>query len=620
MTTPIWASGVHHDGSIRHISNPYPKLDETVTISLRTPATAPIARVYLRAMLDGEFKRLPMAQDDNGEWQVDLTMTQPKIDYRFKLLTDEGASYFYTAKGLSRADSPDFYDFSLLADYAAPTWVHDAIFYQIFPDRFHNGDPSNDVVDGEYERFGNPTVKREWDQDPLTYQEVRSMDFFGGDLQGVTQKLDYLRDLGVTAVYLCPIFTAESNHKYDIIDFWEVDKHFGGNEALAELRAELTKRDMRLMLDITPNHISYANPWLLEAQRDPNAESAEYFFMYGDNQYEMWLGVPSLVKLNYSSPKLRDRMFRDDDSALRFWLKPPYSIDAWRLDVANMTGNLKNLQLDHDVWQEMRSAVKEERADVYLLGEYFQDGTPHLQGDELDASMNYQGFNTPMRRWLGGADLGSAEKQPHADNHPLPTEALAAQWKNFMAAVPYVIALQQFNQIGSHDITRILHVTGGDVALVQLGTALLVAFPGVPCLYYGDEIGLDGGRDPYNRRPFPWDEDRWNSDLREYHQQVLRLRQALPALKTGGYQLLHAAGDLIAFQRHTPDQTVIVAGYRGETLTEPISVEVAVGGHADGTILVDALSNQQYAVENGQIRLDALAHGQALYLVVQPTK
>lgn len=442
------------------------------------------------------------------------------------------------------------------------------------------------------------------------------MDFFGGDLQGITQKLDYLQALGVNGIYLCPIFTAESNHKYDMINFWEVDEHFGGNEALAALRAEMTKRDMYLMLDITPNHISYANPWIVQARQDPNAETAEFFF-YNDGEYETWLGVPSLVKLNYASQKLRERMYRDGDSALRHWLQPPYSIDAWRLDVANMTGNLKNLQLDHDVWQDLRAAVKTENPDAYLMGEYFQDGTPHLQGDELDASMNYQGFNTPMRRWLGGSDLGTAEARPFADNNPMPTEALAEQWQNFMAAIPYVIALQQFNQLSSHDITRLLHVTGGDVALVQLGMAILIGFPGVPCLYYGDEIGMDGGRDPENRRPFQWDETQWNHDLHAHCKRLLQLRHELPALRTGGFQILHAADDLIAFQRHSQEQVVIVVGYRGAASTEATQLDVAASGLVDGTQLVEALSGVAFVIEKGQLALGELAHGHALFLVAQ---
>ncbi|MCA9912679.1 MAG: glycoside hydrolase family 13 protein, partial [Anaerolineae bacterium] len=442
-----------------------------------------------------------------------------------------------------------------------------AVFYQIFPDRFYNGDPSNDVQNNEYTRKGYPTLQRKWGEEPYPWSEAGSMDFFGGDLQGITQKLGYLQELGVTAIYLCPIFEALSNHKYDITDYHNVDSHFGGNQALVELRAETEKRGIKLMLDVTTNHCGYAHPWVKAVMDNPDADTAEFFYRdIKTNEFEYWLGVPSLVKLNYTSQRLRDRMYRDEDSALRQWLQPPYSIDGWRMDVANMTGNRALGQLDHDVWHEMRSYLKQDNPEAYLLGEYFPDGTPHTQGDELDATMNYQGFNTPMRRWLGAADLAHHDKHPYSDTHLLPTEALAEQWDRFMAVTPYPVVLQQFNQLDSHDTTRLLDVVGGDVALAKMGLALLIAFPGVPCIYYATEIHMEGGKDPHNRRTMRWDERSWDQDLLAYTKQLIALRKESHTLKHGGFKVLHAQGDLVAFGRMSTDATMIVVGYRGSEI------------------------------------------------------
>jgi len=614
-----WTQGVHHDGSTLYVSDVLPSLNDFVQIKIRTPIHAPIQHIFLRTRPDGENHYMQMQEIQRTSvsswWQANMHISMKRNPYRFKLLTDHGA-YYYNALGISRAESPDIHDFILLADYHVPEWVQEQVFYQIFPERFANGDPSNDVQNREYERNGHWTIKREWGDLPYSWEEGHSVDFFGGDLAGIQQKLAYLQDLGISALYLCPIFYAQSNHKYDIMDFFNVDPHFGGNQALATLRHATTERDMRLILDITPNHISFKHPWFLAANANENAPTFEYFAKHPSGYWETWLGHPSLIKLNYASQKLRDVMYRQTDSALQTWLQPPYSIDGWRLDVANMTGNLHQNQLDHEVHQEMREAIKAQYPDCYLLGEHFYDGTPHLQGDELDASMNYQGFNIPVRRWLGGEDVGVSQGRLDGDTHPLPTEAMVLQMQRFYAAVPFVIALQQFNQLGSHDTTRILRVTDGDRALVKLGTALLMSYVGVPCLYYGDEVGLDGGHDPDNRRCMPWDESAWDTDLREFHQTMIGIRHESPALKYGGLQMLYAEGDIIAFQRQSPQQQIIFVGNRGDE-QQYIPIPVWQGGIPDESALRDLITGQSYYVQDGKLHLSNIAHGTAYIFEVQ---
>ncbi len=618
---PPWAKYIHHDSSELFLSEISPRIGDLIGVSIRIPCEANPRAVFLRSRPDGEWKRIPMTMSSRHGWydiwSADLPITMHHNNYCFHLLTDS-QSFYLNQLGLSPIDSPDWFNFTVLGDYQPPIWVREQVFYQIFPERFANGDPGNDRQTGEPTLMGKPALKRNWGELPQPYPDSRTVEFFGSDLQGITQHLDYLTDLGVTALYLCPVFDAETNHFYDIHDFDQVAASLGGNQALAELRRELNQRGMKLILDITPNHIGFHHPWYVDARTNPNAETAEFFCRHPDTgDIEYWLGVPTLVKLNYNSQKLRDRIYRAEDSPIRKWLRPPYNIDGWRLDVANMTGNYRRTQLGSEVWREMRAAIKAENPRAYMLGEFFQDSSAHLQGDQLDASMNYQGFNTPVRRWLGKGDLGVAENQPFGDPNPLPTEALALHWRQYMAAIPYTIALQQFNQIGSHDVNRILRVAEGDRALVKAGTSLLLAFPGTPCIYYADEIGMDGGHDPDNRRCMPWDETLWDIDMRRYHQRLIAIRRSSHALQHGGFQVLHAAGDLIAFQRQSLQEQMIVAVWRGQDDMPATDLDAKLANIPDGASLTDLLTSDSYQVSQGVLRLEGLARGQALFLQVK---
>lgn len=616
-----WTAGLHHDGSELYVSNPLPRCGETVTIRLRAPLDAPIRHVFLRTAPDGEedLKAMRCVREDgvSAWWEAGLTVTMPRTTYRFKVMSSEGA-YWMNALGVSRADSPDWFDFKLLADFAAPSWLEDAVFYQIFPDRFFNGDPSNDVPPGAWKNHrGYRTSRRNWDEPPLHWNEGGGLDFYGGDLQGITQKLDYLRELGVNALYINPIFTAYTNHRYDTADYTNVDPFLGGNEALADLRRALDRAGMRLVLDVTPNHCGAQHHWFLAAQADPNALTAEYFtFHRHPDDYECWLGHKSLAKLNYGSERLREAMYGAPDSVLRRWLHEPYRIDGWRLDVANMTARQGMQQLEHKIWRGVRRAVKGDRPDAYLFGENFFDGTPYLQGDELDAVMNYQGFTIPIWSWLRGSELPAAFLQGREwlDPYPLSAEAVAEQWTHFRAAVPWLVARQQFNQLSSHDTPRILSILNGEISLLKLGAVLLMTFPGVPCVYYGDEIGMEGLFDPDNRRPMRWNETTWDADLRDHYRRLITLRRQSPALRRGGFQMVYANGGLLAYQRQSPEQRLLVVGYRGPEPLESCDVPVRHAGLADDTHLTDLLSGRMYHVKGGVLRIEQLKAGAALIL------
>ncbi|HEX2914827.1 MAG TPA: maltodextrin glucosidase [Chloroflexia bacterium] len=609
MLLPDWAASIHHDGSPLYTIPDATAFEPgaEVTLRLRTGLNAPVEKVFLRTSPDGEQRVVPaeFAGKDAAcnWWEVRLKLEMPLMHYRFLLLTAEGG-YWFNAAGVTRHDQPDAGDFKLLAGYQAPEWVRQSVFYQIFPDRFADGDPSNNVRTGEYSRYGRPVVAREWGALPSKGFEA-SFEFFGGDLQGVLQKLDYLQELGVTALYLNPVFTSPSNHKYDVTDYYQVDPHMGGDEALVRLREACSERGMRLMLDIVPNHSSDTHPWFTAAQSNTEAETNEFYtFRQHPNEYESWLGVGSLPKLNYRSLKLRQKMYEGEQSIMRYWLRPPFSIDGWRLDVANMMGRQGESQLGHKIGRGMRRAIKSEKAEAYILGENFFDGTPQLQGDELDATMNYMGFIKPLWRWLAAFELGQLRNAPQADYTPLPTEALAAQWQAFRAAVPWQIALQQFNQLSSHDVPRIFTVVKGDEQKARVAITLLFSYPGVPCVYYGDEIGLEGGADPDNRRCMEWEPQRWHTDLRAFYLKLIELRKSSPALIEGGYQQVYASGDTLAFVREAPGDRLLVVIRRADDGLEALPVRHA--NLPDGSRLHDLLSGQELAVENGVISLNGL--------------
>jgi alpha-glucosidase len=608
MSDLHWTRSVHHDGSHYYVVGDAYTLGSSVTLRLRADVDAPIERVLLRTTPNGEnrIQEMQLARIEGVArwWEIELPLRMPRTNYRFFMQSAEGG-YWYSGAGITRHAPTDAADFVVLANYHAPRWVQDSVFYQIFPERFYDGDPGSNVFTGEYDCHGQPVVTRAWGELPRPHNETGASEFYGGDLQGITQRLDYLEELGASALYLTPIFTAPSNHKYDVADYFSVDPHFGGDAALVELRQALDARNMRLMLDIIPNHSGSTNAWFQGAQADPSAVTADFYtFHQHPHSYESWLALNSLPKLNYRSERLREYMYAGENAVMRYWLRPPFCIDGWRIDVANMMGRQNEIQLGHKVGRGMRRAVKAERPDAYLIGEYIFDGTAQLQGDELDAVMNYQGFLFPTLQWLASFDTMHVWRRVWPDSSAIPAEVMMAQWQAFLAAVPWQVAQQQFNLLDSHDTPRILSHVGEDVALARLAVALLMTYPGVPCVYYGDEIGMVGADDPDNRRCMIWDESAWNTDLRAWYQRLIHLRRHSPALCHGGFQPVHAAGNLVAFLREAPhERLLIVARRSGDT---PGTVPVRHAGLADGTLMREALTGRETIISAGMLSLAGL--------------
>ncbi len=596
-----WHAAVHHTPTGLYLDRLSGSTFE-VRLRLRTSRNAPIKNVYIRCAPEGEeqtvaAQRVPDRQGyDCHWWEVTLNPHNPRFHYRFLLRTEQGV-WWYNAAGITRSVPTYHNDFQILPDRSETSWVDDAVFYQIFPDRFAVGPPESSVRSGQHRLDGCPVVAKKWGELPNVHQGAR--EFYGGNLHGITDKLTYLQDeLGVNALYLNPIFTAPSSHKYDVASYHAVDPHFGGDAALIRLREATRKRGMRIILDVVPNHCGVEHPWFQDALKDAQAETAEFFtFHKHPEDYESWLGIRSLPKLNYRSAKLKEWMYQKQDSVLRRWLAPPYNLDGWRVDVANMLGRQRADHLGHKVLRGMRQAVKETRPDSYFLGESFFDASSYLQGDQLDATMNYRGFMMPLYHWLTGHDYHHLSGRDWGDDYPLETADMEAQWRNFRASVPWEAARQQFNLLGSHDTPRLLNMVDGDREKAALARHLMFTYPGVPNVYYGDEIGLEGGRDPDNRRCMPWDPEQWDSDWFEGWKTLINLRRTLPALRGGAYQTLTAQLNTVAFLREAPSSRVVCVARRGPDDLRSVPVDIAA--IPDGAAFKEALSGAEVVVSQG---------------------
>ena len=616
MSEPAYLHSIHHDGSRRYVRRASDggvdfRLGDEVVLRLRAWPGAPIERVLLRTFPDGEQAFADMHVESADMvcrwWRATIRVNMPVVGYRFLLFTADGV-WWLNGSGLHRHMLTDADDFRLLADYAAPAWVRDSVFYQIFPDRFADGDPANNVRDGEYEYRGQTARARGWGERPGDGWGA-TVEFFGGDLAGIEQRLDTVAELGANALYLNPVFTGYSNHRYDGIDYENVDPHLGGNEALTSLRRALAEHGMRYLLDIVPNHCGVAHPWFAAAQADPGAPTAEFFtFNRHPDDYAAWLGVRALPKLNYRSRRLRELMYAGHDAIFRRWLRPPFSADGWRIDVANMLAQHGPDQLGVEIGQGIRQAVKEENPAAYLLGENFFDGSSQLQGDRWDATMNYAGFMLPLMYWLKGvAMFQHGEPREMISPHRLSTQGLIDSWAAFRAAIPWTIARQQYNLLNSHDTPRVQSLI--DAGLNRLAAALLMMYVGVPSVYYGEEIGLK----QHMRECMPWDRSAWDEGLRTTYRTLVHLRRSSPALIDGGFQVLRVEEDSLAYLRDDEEERILVVAHRGSTARPASALPVSHGAIPDGAEFVEVFSDARATVTNGHLPLPSMGQGATVW-------
>ena len=612
---PPWIRQIVHTGTRDHVSNPYPSLGEVVRIRLEVPTNGEPDQIILRNIPNGEQQLQAMhpveRRNQMNIWEGELLVNEPRVPYRFGIQT-EGRIWWLNAAGVSTFVPVASFDFKLLANNPEISWLSRSVFYQIFPDRFANGDPNNDP-DGTIEAYPGYSRKTyPWGQAVQT--DRNHIPFYGGDLKGIEDHLEYLQTLGINAVYLNPIFTAYTNHRYDVADFRNVDPTLGGNEALISLANALKDADLRYILDIVPNHSGAGHPWFREAMEDPTSLHRSAFFFDEEQKYVSWMGFGSLPKLNYSDPALRREMFESDTSVFASWLLPPYNIDGWRVDVGNMLGRYDEQQLDRDVLPAIRRTVKRTNPQSYLMGENFFEAEGQLQGDAWDGVMNYSGFSQPLLNWLTGFEIRALGcESVLRSEKPLSTEALVRSWQDNLAAIPWTVALQQFNVLDSHDTNRLRTVLNGDEDLIRLAVMVQFTFPGVPCVYYGDEIGLSDEPGFGQRNCFPWDKDKWDKDLLAFYQRLISLRKENNVLAEGSFQVLYWDDDLLVFQRVLGEKRIVVTASRIDQPTGFILKSSLIT--PDGIEQLKSLfSEATLVLHPGEMKIPALPRGGAIWL------
>lgn len=550
----------HHDGGPVHVPQDVPALGDRVPVRVRVPRAAAMRLgddgVVVRVVRDGEpmyARARPDGVDGADAWFVaEVEVHNPVTRYRFLVGQGAGARWL-TARGTFTRDVPDDGDFRLTVHGRAPGWARHGAVYQVFPDRFARSAAADARPVPDW------AVPMDWDAEPAADGAITGRQLYGGDLAGIEERLDHLERLGVDVLYLTPIFPARSAHRYDASTFDAVDPLLGGDAALTSLAGAVHRRGMRLVADLTTNHTGDSHEWFARAQADPASEEAR-FYLRDEAGYVGWLGHSSLPKLDHRAPELRRRLLEGPDSVVGRWLRPPFDLDGWRVDVANMTGRYRDANLTRAVARTMRATMAQVRPDGVLVGEHFHDATADLAGDGWHGVMNYSGFARPLWGWLA-PDGWTLPEIPV----PLPRRSgrdTVAAMVDFAARVPWSVTAQQWNLLGSHDTARI-RTRLGDPALVEVAAGLLATYPGTPMVFAGDEIGATGTTGEHARVPMPWDlPDRRDERTFAAYRSLLALRRSSAALRDGGLRWAFAADDAVGYLREVPGERVLVVAAR----------------------------------------------------------
>ena len=630
-----------------YVSPAEPAPYDRVTIRFRT-ARHNVDRVFLiyknqrylmnRAESDGMF----------DYYTHELQLENEKVTYHFEVETGR-LSGIYDVRGLAR-DVNEYYDFVILPGFKTPAWAKGAVMYQIYVDRFRNGDTGNDVLTDEYTYIGEHVHRVEdWDRYPAQ-MDVR--EFYGGDLQGVLDKMDYLQDLGIEAIYFNPLFVSPSNHKYDIQDYDFIDPHFGkmisdqgnllapgdkdnshasryidrvtnranleaSNSLFVRVVEEAHRRGIKVILDGVFNHCGSFNKWM-DRERiyefAPGYEKGAY--VSGDSpykDYDGWWGHDTLPKLNYEGSKaLYEYVLRIGAK----WVSPPYNVDGWRLDVAADLGH--SPEFNHHFWQEFRRAVKEANPNAIILAEHYGNTREWLQGNEWDTVMNYDAFMEPVTWFLTGMEkhsddfredlLGNADSfwgamKHHSSNLAMPS------WQVAM------------NELSNHDHSRFLTRTNHKVgrtstlgpeaanqginkAVFRIAVVMQMTWVGAPTIYYGDEAGVCGFTDPDNRRTYPWGHE--DHELIDFHKAIIRIHKSHQELKTGSIKYIDSDYNYMAYGRfNRQEQCVIVVNNNPHELDKEITVWEANIPRTGAMVQLIGTSGEGYSTEAVEYRIYA---------------
>lgn len=612
-----------------YVSPSQPSAFGRVTVRFRT-AKNNVDRVCFVCKGSREFMSIAYKDDMFDYYELKVQLDNEKIEYYFEIYFGKGI-YFYDRRGAVR-ETQEHYAFTLIPGVSTPDWAKGAVIYQIFVERFYNGDSTNDVLTDEYNYVGEHTVKVEdWNKFPAT---MGIREFYGGDLQGVLDKLDYIQGLGIDAIYFNPLFVSPSNHKYDIQDYDYIDPHFGkivmdegellppgehenrfasryinrvtnkenleaSNQFFVKVVEEIHKRGMKVILDGVFNHCGSYNKWMDKeriyenaegyakgAYVDENSPYREYFQFFADGKwpynrsYDGWWGYDTLPKLNYEGSKaLYDYILYVG----RKWVSPPFNVDGWRLDVAADLGH--SPEVNHQFWKDFRETVKRANPEAIVLAEHYGDPKAWLQGDEWDTVMNYDAFMEPLTWFLTGM-------QKHSDDYREDLYGNADSFWNSMNnnSISFTTPSLQvsMNELSNHDHSRFLTRTnkmvgrtntlgseaanqGINKAVFREAVLVQMTWPGAPTIYYGDEAGVCGFTDPDNRRTYPWGHE--DHELINYHKELIRIHKENSELLTGSIKGLLSDYNVIGYGRFNKNaQSVVLVNNNDHDYTAKVNV------------------------------------------------
>ena len=622
---------IYSDGTAEYRTPMEPEPFDLVTIRLRV-----YHQEDLEAFLVTGDKNIRMhlerARGEFDYYACDVKLEDKEFRYHFEIVGDYGL-YYYDRVGLWR-DHREHYEFSIMPGFSTPAWSKGAVMYQILVDRFYKGDPSTDVETNEYHYVGAPVERVEdWDAIPANLDIGR---FYGGDLEGVRQKLHYLRSLGVEVIYFNPLFVSPSNHKYDTSDYDYIDPHLtvikkdGGeclkpgdydnshatkyklrvtnkenleasNKFFADFVREAHEKGIRVIIDGVFNHCGSFNKWLnrekiyskeegyapgaYESKDSPYHNYLHFFEdTWPDNKsYDGWWSHDTLPKLNYEeSPELYKYVLEIGKK----WVSEPYNCDGWRLDVAADLGHSE--EFNHKFWHDFRAAVKSANPNAIILAEHYGNPSSWLAGDQWDTVMNYDAFMEPLTFFLTGMEKHSDEFQSSAIGDG---ERFKNTMLHFMARLKTPSLYCAMNQLSNHDHSRFLTRTnhtvgrlatkgakaaedGVSVPVMKLAEMIQMTWPGAPTLYYGDEAGVCGFTDPDSRRTYPW--GHCNYDLIDYTRDMIMVHKLSPVIKQGSFRFLNCGQGFISYARFTAnEQIIVVINSNGNSIEVDIPVWIA---------------------------------------------
>jgi alpha-glucosidase len=613
-------------------SNPEPTAMSPVTLTLRAckgDLTGANIKYYDTA--DKSFHWIPMrrvSSDPTGMfdyWRGTVPASGSEKDYRFQV-NDGSATAWLNAAGITSSE-PSSGDFFIIPGFKTPDWMKNGVMYQIFPDRFYDGDISNDLANGEYTYAGCATEHHAWGTSVFPEVEgCRTEVFFGGDLAGIDRKLSYIkRTLGADIIYLNPIFNSPTNHKYDTQNYYQVDPAFGTSGTLQHLIADIHGRSNGprgyIILDGVFNHSGDSNCWFGKetygsvscsppgAYRSRSSPYYRYYtFQSWPDTYSSFFGFGGMPKLDYgaSGSAVRRQIYGSASSVMQTYLSQPYGIDGWRLDVAqslDADGNAGSDATNHQIMREMRSAVLFVNPNAEILGEYWGDPSPWLDdGKEWDGAMNYNGFTRPVSEWICGVD----ERDNAAS---IDESALDRLLRASRADLPVDVQETMTNELGTHDTSRFATRCGGDIRKTYLGLIFQFTYVGTPTIYYGDEYGMQGGPDPDDRRTFDWSRANTGNRPVALTHKLIWIRNRYPALRTGSYMTLVTddAHRIYAFGRFDASHRIAVVldcGNDPRTVTLP-AYQLSM---TNGSRVTDLLTGHTYQVSNGNLTVSVAGH------------